>query len=178
MESDRLLDPDNGLSILYSSRHGVYNGVTPARRNALQVVERTFGVAVLYGKRRFGASSHEVILVDGIDANQDEFNRFKYYVWEHYGLDCGRYEVSAEFNRYFAIAQPIFAVIKALGADRNLTPSQKLIVAHEWMGMPVVFAAQLTEPGNGARSSTHMRWRRHDGSWKNGAATTLASIMR
>ncbi|RIK36189.1 MAG: hypothetical protein DCC55_28100, partial [Chloroflexi bacterium] len=113
----------------------------------LQRVEQTFEVALLYGVRKFGEYNHEVLLVDATNPNRQQTSSFKFYVWQHYGLDCGRYEWNPEFNQYFAIAPPLFAALKAINADTGLAAGQKFIIAHEWLGMPVVFAAQLTEPG-------------------------------
>ncbi|MDQ3249879.1 MAG: hypothetical protein M3Q45_11815 [Chloroflexota bacterium] len=147
VEMERLTHTRNGLTIRYSSLHGIFAGVPEAQRAALQAVEQTFAVAVLYGVRRFGAHEHEVILVDATNPNREETNRFKYYLWEHYGLDCNRYGWHPEFNQYLTIAPPLFAALKAIGADAGLAANEKFIIAHEWLGLPVVFAAQLTEPG-------------------------------
>ena len=147
VEMERLTSPRNGLTIHYSSLHGKFDGVPDAQRIALQRVEQTFEVALLYGVRKFGEYNHEVLLVDATNPNRQQTSSFKFYVWQHDGLDCGRYEWNPEFNQYFAIAPPLFAALKAINADTGLAAGQKFIIAHEWLGMPVVFAAQLTEPG-------------------------------
>lgn len=147
VEMERLTSPRNGLTIHYSSLHGKFDGVPEAQRIVLQRVEQTFEVALLYGVRKFGEYNHEVLLVDATNPNRQQTSSFKFYVWQHYGLDCGRYEWNPEFNQYFAIAPPLFAALKAINADTGLAAGQKFIIAHEWLGMPVVFAAQLTEPG-------------------------------
>jgi len=144
---ERLNHPRSGITLRYSSLHGVTNGVDAATRAALQRVEQTFAVAVMYATRRFGSAEHEIILVDATAPNPQEVNTFKYYLWEHYGLDCARYSWNQEFNLYLSIGQPIFAALRAIGADAELQPGQKFILAHEWLGMPVVYAAQLNEPG-------------------------------
>lgn len=147
VEMERLVSPRNGLTIHYSSLHGKFDGVPEAQRVALQQVEQTFAVALLYGTRRFGQYHHEVLLVDVTNPNRQQVSSFKFYVWQHYGLDCGRYEWNPEFNHYFTIAPPLFAALKAIDADAGLGPGEKFIIAHEWLGMPLVFAAQLTDPG-------------------------------
>jgi hypothetical protein len=146
VQMERLNHPRSGVAIRYSSLHGIFNGVDEPIRAALQTVEQTFGVAVLYGTRRFGAYEHEVILVDASNPNQQQVDSFKYYLWERYGLDCARYGFASEFNLYLTIASPLFAALRAIGADNDVPPAEKFIIAHEWLGMPVVFAAQLTEP--------------------------------
>ena len=144
---ERLTHPRSGVDIRYSSLHAIFDGVPEAQRAALQAVEQTFGVAVLYGLRRFGRYTHDVLLVDATAPNRQQMDSFKYYVWANYGIDCGRYSYEPEFNLYFSIAQPLFAALKALEVDAGLAPADRFIIAHEWLGMPVVFAAQMTEPG-------------------------------
>jgi hypothetical protein len=146
IEMERLVSPRNGLEIRYSSLHGIFAGVPEEQRAALQRVEQSFQVGLLYGMRRFGGFNHEVLLVDVTNPNRQQVDSFKFYLWQNYGLDCGRYGWSGEFNQYLAIAPPLFAALKAIGADAGLGPGQKLIMAHEWLGLPLVFAAQMTEP--------------------------------
>ncbi len=143
---ERLGNARSGLTIRYSSLHAIFEGVTEEIRAALQQVEQTFQVAVLYGVRKFGAFSHEVLLIDATSPNPQQMNSFKFNVWQNYGIDCNRYERNPEFSLYFSIAQPLFAALKAIGADAGLTRDDRFIIAHEWLGMPVVFAAQMSEP--------------------------------
>ncbi len=143
---ERLLDPRNGVTIRYSSLHGIVDGISEDTRSALSSVEETFSIAILYGVRRFGWREHEIILIDVVNPNWDEVNLFKYYTWQRTGFDADRYSYDPEFNLYFIIANPIFATLKAIGADVGLEPNEKFIIAHEWMGMPLVFAAQMAEP--------------------------------
>ncbi|MFN8441054.1 MAG: hypothetical protein U0175_09805 [Caldilineaceae bacterium] len=144
---ERINSPRSGLTIRYSSLHGIFANVDETLRDALQRVEQTFQVAILYGTRKFGGYLHEILLVDVSNPNPQQVDSFKFHVWQNYGIECQRYSWNPEFNLYFAIAQPLFAAMKALGVDSGLAPNEKLIIAHEWLGMPVVFAAQMTEPG-------------------------------
>ncbi len=147
IEMERLTSPRNGLTIHYSSLHGIFDGVTSDKRLALQKVEQTFQVGLLYGERKFAGHSHEVVLVDATNPNMQQVNAFRFYLWQHFGIDSGRYQHDSEFNLYFSIAQPLFAALKALNVDYGMAPNDKFILAHEWLGMPVVFAAQMSEPG-------------------------------
>ncbi len=146
-EMERLFNVRNGLTVRYSSLHGIFDGVPESQRRALQQVEQTFAVGLLYGVRRFGAYEHEILLVDVTNPDVQQANQFKFDVWQHYGLNCARYDWHPEFAHYFAIAAPLFAAIKAIGATTGLASTQKLMIAHEWMGLPLVFAAQMSEPG-------------------------------
>ena len=141
---ERFFEPRNGVTVYYSSLHGISN-VPEEMRAALQSVEQTFSIGLLYGVRKFGAFEHEILLVDVTHPNWDEANLFKFYTWQHTGFDAARYSWDPEFNLYFIIAPPLFAALKAIGADDGLGPDQKFIIAHEWMGMPLVFAAQMSE---------------------------------
>ncbi|MFZ1754367.1 MAG: hypothetical protein WBO46_09020 [Caldilineaceae bacterium] len=147
VQMERLNSPRNRLTIRYSSLHGIFDNVEPALRDALQAVEQTYRVAVLYGTRGFGAYEHEVLLVDASNPDREAVNAFRYYVWQHYGIDSSRYAHADEMNLYFSIAQPLFASLKAIGADTGLSQNERFIIAHEWLGMPVVFASQMNEPG-------------------------------
>jgi len=149
-EMERLTGPRNGLTIRYSSLHGIFQSVPATIRFALQQVEQIFEVALLYGTRRFGPPqaniNHEIILVDISAPNLQQIDSFKFYLWEHYGIDSQRYSWSDEFNHYLTIAPPLFSALKVLGVDHGLAKEERCIIAHEWLGMPVVFAAQMTEP--------------------------------
>ena len=147
VQMERLNSPRNRLTIRYSSLHGIFDNVTPTLRDALQQIEQRFAVGILYGTRRFGKYEHEVLLVDATNPASGPINSFRFHVWEHYGINSARYGHADEMNLYFAIAQPLFAGLKAIGADAGLSQDERFIVAHEWLGMPVVFAAQLNEPG-------------------------------
>ncbi|MEZ4637391.1 MAG: hypothetical protein R2856_20950 [Caldilineaceae bacterium] len=145
-QMERLTSPRNRLTIRYSSLHGIFDNVEPTLAEALQAVEQTYGVALLYGVRRFGGSDHEVILIDATSPNMAPINAFRYFVWQHYGIDSNRYSHDGEFNLFFSIAQPLFATLKALQVDADLAANDRFILAHEWLGMPLVFAAQMNEP--------------------------------
>jgi len=147
VEMERLNSPRNKLTIRYSSLHAIFDGVEPALRDALQAIEQTYQVVVLYGTRRFGSYEHEVVLVDATNPAAGPVNEFRFHVWEHYGIDSERYTHADEMNLYFSIAQPLFASLKAIGVDAELSQDERFVVAHEWLGMPVVFAAQMNEPG-------------------------------
>lgn len=141
-EMDRMLAPRNKLTVLYSPLLGV-DLVDPEVAERLRGVETDYGVALLYGRRVFGAAEHEVLLVDATFAAPERIHDFKFFVWQRYGLDSGRYDQFHEFNLYMKMAQATFAAVRSLLGDQQ---GERIIVAHEWMGLPLVFAAQLNEP--------------------------------
>ncbi|MYC95159.1 MAG: hypothetical protein F4X14_09305 [Caldilineaceae bacterium SB0661_bin_32] len=142
----RLTDPLNGVRIRYSSLHGILYDVGEEVQQALRTVERTFHVGLLYGLRRFGDVEHEILLVDASNPHMGHVERFSYFLWENYGIESFRYNHDFEYNLYMSIAQPLFSGLKALGVDEGLAPHERVIIAHEWLGLPVAFAAQLNEP--------------------------------
>ena len=146
VQMERLTEAGNGVQILYSSLHGIRYDVSEPVQQALLTVERTFHVALLYGRRRFGDAEHEILLVDASKPHMEHVEKFSYFLWENYGVESFRYNYDFEYNLYMSIAQPLFAGLKALGVDEGLAPHERVIIAHEWLGLPVAFAAQLNEP--------------------------------
>lgn len=142
----RLTEAGNGVEIRYSSLHGIRYDVSEPVQQALLTVERTFQVALLYGRRQFGDAEHEILLVDASNPHMGHVEKFSYFLWENYGVESFRYNYNFEYNLYMSIAQPLFAGLKALGVDEGLAPHERVIIAHEWLGLPVAFAAQLNEP--------------------------------
>jgi hypothetical protein len=163
---DRLLDPTSGVRIAYSSAHGICQGVDETLRGALGAIERQYGVTLLYGTRTFGGSTCEVILADPaaageIGANPEAgaaggptavLNRFKFDLWERFGLDSARHEGSAEYNRSLAVARPLLGAIAAVvgGGDtangEEGDPGGRVLIGHEWLALPLLLAAQIDQP--------------------------------
>ncbi|MCA9871638.1 MAG: hypothetical protein KC487_14825, partial [Anaerolineae bacterium] len=80
MTVERLLSPRNKLAVIHAPVFGV-NNAEPALAAVLSAVENDYGVALLYGKRKFGSAEHEVILIDSIHAKEGPVNDFKYFLW-------------------------------------------------------------------------------------------------
>lgn len=146
VQMERLNSRAGGVRILYSSIHGIHYGVDGAKQQALRAVEQAFQVALLYGVRRFGQADHEILLVDATRPDLEQIARFCYFLWEHYGIESRRYNHDNEYNLYVSIAQPLFEGLKGLSVDEGVAPNERLIIAHDWLGLPVAFAAQLNEP--------------------------------
>lgn len=149
---ERLLWPHNGIEILYAPVFGFAGQVAADLAARLSAVEQEYGVALFYGERRFGQASHEVLLVDSIHAREAPVNDFKYSVWQHYGIDSGRYDYDLEYKDFMRSAPASFAALRSLAGPGEGAPGQpddgRFILAHEWMGLPLVFAAQLSDPWN------------------------------
>lgn len=122
---ERINNPRSGLTIQYSSLHAIFDSVPEALRLAFQQVEQTFAVALLYGTRKFGNFSHEVLLIDATNPNREQINRFFFYIWQNYGIDCARYAWnpnSASISRLHSrFSQPSEPLVRM--KDRQLTIS-------------------------------------------------------
>jgi hypothetical protein len=154
---ERLTAPpaEGGVQIAYSSRHGIYQGVEEAQRAALHAIEQQYGVLLLYGTRRFGDYTCELLLADvqeagGQDSGRQQADLFKFQCWEHFGLDSLRHSASAEYNRCMALAPPLLAAIETLtggagnGADDGGGERRpRFLLAHDWAALPLALAAQI-----------------------------------
>jgi hypothetical protein len=143
---ERLTAPASQLEVRYASLDGI-NQVDAPLAAALARVEKAYNVHVLYGVRAFGRARHEVLLVDAGQATEDKVNRFKGRVWERYRIPSDRYEQHWEYSYYLNAAEPSFEALQALvGKDGN-SDLPRCLIAHEFMGLPLVFAAALDAPG-------------------------------
>jgi hypothetical protein len=101
-------------------------------------------VLLVYGSKKFGSYEHEVLLVDPHHVKGARVDEFKYYLAEKFGVDSMRYQYDGEYNWYIAAADPSFA---AVGALVNWQPGRAVMLAHEWLGLPLAFAALHRQPG-------------------------------
>lgn len=144
VEMERLTAPGNRLRIIYSSIHGI-NDASEELASALRQIEQAMHVRFLYGVRRFGDAEHEVILVDAGGIAGEVINSYKYYLWQHWGLPCQQHETNWEFSYYLNAGEPLLAALEAVTADMAPT-AERYLIAHEWLGLPVVFSALLRDP--------------------------------
>ena len=143
-EMERLSAPENRLRLIYSSVHGV-NQAPEVLAASLRSIEEQMHVRLIYGTRAFGSFEHEVLLVDAGGIAGQAINSYKYYLWQRWGLPCSRHDTNWEFSFYLNAGEPLFAAVEAVTAD--MAPaSERFIIAHEWLGLPVVFSALLREP--------------------------------
>ncbi|MGC8782648.1 MAG: hypothetical protein ACP5UQ_17440, partial [Anaerolineae bacterium] len=143
-EMAQLTSPRNRLEIIYSSLHGI-NQAPAELADRLRSIEERMSVHLLYGTRQFGDARHEVILVDASDIAGEVVNAYKYYLWQHWGLPCDQLEKIHEVSVHLNAAEPLYEAVEAITAD--LPPvAARYIIAHEWLGLPVVFSAVLRDP--------------------------------
>jgi len=143
-EMERLVAPRNQLEVRYSSCHGI-DQVPGELAQAFSQIEAGYGVRLLYGERAFGSARHQVLLVDAGDINEEWLNLFKSRIWWRYGIASDRYQQHPEYSLHLNAAEPAFLALQAL-VGQNQNVQKRLIIAHEFMGLPLVFAAELNAP--------------------------------
>jgi len=130
--------------VLYSSHTGTDEGGFAAR---FRPIQERFGVGILYGTRTFrdkatGIESHpEVVLIDVSSPNLDRLGEFKRLLFERFGIRSDLYH-TWEYEEYVRLAAPGLAVLEALDAAKD---GPAVILAHEFMGMPLALAAIAAE---------------------------------
>lgn len=141
-EMERLFDPSNELRLRYAAPLSI-DTLPSDLSQQFQAIERTYNVQIYYGKRPFRGVFHEVLLINVADIVETQLNDFKYLLWDKFGLDCGQYEFDPEFRRFVNLAEPAYAALFHLTAE---TAGPRVLLAHEWMGMPLVLAALMKDP--------------------------------
>lgn len=141
-ERERLFAPGNGLKLRYA-RPLEIDTLPAALSTQFRDIEAYYGIDIYYGRRPFAGVEHEVLLVDVSHMDTARVNPFKYHLWDHYGLDCGRYEYDPEFARFVHFAEPAYAALYHLASD---IAGPGILLAHEWMGVPFVLAALMKDP--------------------------------
>ena len=144
LEMERLFAPRNAFQAHYFSTAGLYD-VEPAVARAFTQIEMGYQVRLLYGKRRFGSALQEVLLVDASDAGAQATSDFKFHLWQTYGIDSYRYQRYPEYEQVIGAAEPEFAALQVLAGE--LAGKRAVILAHEWLGLPLAFCARRHQPG-------------------------------
>ncbi len=141
-EMESLFDAHNGLRLRYAPGYGI-DFLPPDLSSQFHSIEVAFGVTLLYGTRPFRGVEHEVLLVDVNHIHPDRAGSFRYFLWDKFGLDCARYDYDPEFRRFVNLAEPAYAALYHLAAG---VAGPRVILAHEWMGLPLAFASMMHDP--------------------------------
>ena len=126
--------------VLYSSQTGTDEGGWGAK---FRPVQERYDVGILYGRRNFkdrttGVESNpEVLLIDVSHPNLDRLGDVKRMLYERFGIRSDLYH-TWEYEQYVRLAGPGLAALEALGATAK---GPAVILAHEFMGMPLALAA-------------------------------------
>jgi hypothetical protein len=141
VSGDQRLGPQG--EVLYSSLDQLYRSPLAAR---FREIEQKYDVGIVYGRRRFTdketgvTSTPEVLLIDVSRYDQNELGKFKFQLWEKFGIESARYEHIWDYEQYLRIAQPAIAALHALGATSSVS-EPCVILSHEYMGMPTALGA-------------------------------------
>jgi hypothetical protein len=139
----------HGGHVLYSSLDAIH---TPPWREKFMPIERTYDVGIVYGRRPIDEPctgrriEAEVILVDVFHSNRARLDLFKGELYKKFGIVSDRFENVWEFEEYVRLAEPGFEALKVVGC--NGSPDQVVILAHEYMGMPLALKAVLAGAPN------------------------------
>lgn len=133
-----------GGEVLYSSSAGLRK--TPYA-DALQKIEKTYHATIVYGRRRLvddvsGVTIFpEAILVNVSYINSEQLNLFKSCLFNRFSIESERYEDNWEYEEYVRLAEPGYYALRALIGENTEIPC--FIIAHEFMGMPLVLKTIL-----------------------------------
>ena len=122
--------------VIFSTISGVQNADCA---DALNRVAERYNVNIVYGIRQFtGGYEADVLLVDAEDINPRRSRNFKYNLYRHFGLTSDRYDTIADYALYIDSAEAIYDAVIALIGE---APGPHIVLAHEYMGMPVALKA-------------------------------------
>jgi hypothetical protein len=146
VEMERLVSSGNRLEVRYSSYHGV-DKLDRQLSAALGKIEASYNVHILYGRRDFAGTQHEVILVDATEVVPSKLNSFKRRLYNRFGLRSDRYESDLEYSSYINAAEPSYLALKTLVGPSGSRSGERFMIAHEFMGLPLLYPAMLHDPG-------------------------------
>ena len=132
--------------VFYSSADGADTG---GWADKFKPVQQQWGVGIVYGRRTFkdkttGVESHpEVLLLDVGQADLGRLGECKQDLYERFGIRSDLYR-TWEYEQYVRLAGPGLAVMEAVGAAEK---PPAVILAHEFMGMPLALAAIASGEG-------------------------------
>ena len=174
------LFPGAELSGLETVFYHAAGGITETpHADALSGIEQTYGVAILYGQRRFVNENQnitmltDVILVDVSNSNEQPTAHFKWELYEQFHIESSRYESEWEFEEYVRLAEPAYDALRVLLTQeppqeppvpvaRGPVPREPqhlpnvFIISHEFMGMPFALKT-LIERRKGDEGAARMR---------------------
>lgn len=121
------------------------------RDERIEMIARKYNADVIFGKKvLFDEISEEeggeidVLVLSVQKMNLHEVARFKFVLWEKFGISSDLYESNWDYEQYLRIGVPFCELLKALYGEE----SEFWIFAHEYMGLPSAFSALV----NGIRS--------------------------
>src|SRR6187455_2086325 len=102
--------------VLYSSLDHLYRSPLASR---FREIEQTYGVGIVYGRRKFVdketgvVSVPEILLIDVSRFDAAKISVFKFELWEKFGIDSSKYENIWDYEQYMRLARPTMAALHA-----------------------------------------------------------------
>ena len=126
--------------VIFSTISGV-NSADSA--DVLIPIADRYNVNLVYGKRKFsGECEADVLLVDAENLNPRLSRNFKYNLYRRFGLQSDLYESVPDYLLYTDIAE---AAYDALAAFLSQDEGPHIVLAHEYMGMPLALKTLLVD---------------------------------
>lgn len=147
-QMQRILSPRSRLQVRWASRYDIWGQVRPEIGKRLRQVETEMGVEILYGYAEYGSFKHEVLLVDFLKVNRWLVDQFSHSLWADYGIEVSRYGHSMEFQGFVDLAVPLARAVIALTPGKEVGDLCNSVIAHDWMGLPTIFALRQQQPAN------------------------------
>lgn len=134
----------DGGQVIYSS----LDGYDPEGFGAkFEPIAREHGAEIIYGKKTLvdiwteRSSEVEVLLFDVSRANGKPLEKFKFLLYEKFGLDSKKYESTWDYEQYVRLACPAYETLRSLTGDED----ELVVVGHEYMGVPSALRAVLAD---------------------------------
>ncbi len=150
-------------SVFYHASDGV---TTTPHATALSEIENTYQVELIYGQRQFEGKDQkvsalvDVLLVNVSNSSEDLTNKFKWQLYEHFGIESNRYDSEWEFEEYVRLAEPAFEALQVLTHEHSEAPIY--VISHEFMGMPLVLKTLLAREIDNGAANMHTVFYAHE----------------
>jgi len=136
-------------TVRYSSLDGLDTGDWQAW---LGPVVQRYGTGLVYGTRILrdewsgNTAEVEVLLVDVANMDRAVVDHFKWLLYEKFRIRSDRYEYIWDYEQYLRLALPGFEALQRL--PRVGEPGPVVVLAHEFMGIPLALRALLADDPN------------------------------
>ncbi|MDO8303334.1 MAG: hypothetical protein Q7T18_08835, partial [Sedimentisphaerales bacterium] len=131
--------------VLYSS-HDSYDADSYGK--VFHDIIKKYGVDIIYGKRKLISDFdiNKQTTVDVINVNIKKMSeatasKFKFKLWQRFGLRSDLYEQDWDYQQYLRIALPYVEIIERLYGNT----ADVYHFAHEYMGMPSALSVVMAE---------------------------------
>lgn len=106
----------------------------------LQQIEKRYGVEILHGFRRYPGldggveNEAEILLIDVSRVTREHVAAVKSRLQQEMGLRFDKFRLTAEHDRFIRLTVPAYEALLTLRRSKD---GPCVLVAHEWMGLPL-----------------------------------------